>query len=103
VSIELGFIGVLIVLALSYCGLLLANKFAGFGASPQSLAIVSTITLMVSMIPNIGGIIAIITQYIMLKKIKPEGAVIFTMLISIITTVLVVIFAFKMFSDMFTS
>jgi putative effector of murein hydrolase len=95
-TIELGLVGSLLGLGLFFCGLLLANKVTGFGANPAALAVVSTITFLVGLIPSVGGVIAIVSQYVMLKKINPEGAVIFTMLVSIITTALVFAFAAKL-------
>lgn len=100
-TIELGLVGSLCALAIFFCGILLANKVTGFGAPPPSLAIVTVITFMVGLIPTIGGIAGIISQYIMLKKINPQGAVIFTMLVSLITTAFVIVIFSKVFNGLF--
>ena len=94
-TIDLGFVGSLVLLVLLFFGLLLACKVTSFGASAGALAIVTTITFVVGLIPTIGGIAGIVAQYVMLKKIDPQGAAIFTMLISLITTFFV-FFVFTM-------
>jgi hypothetical protein len=101
-TIELGFAGSLIGLAILFCGLLLANKVTSFGASPPSLAVITTITFLVGLIPTIGGVAGVVSQYFMLKKVNPQGPAIFTMLVSIITTIFVVILFTQVFNDIFS-
>lgn len=93
-TIDLGFIGSLVLLVLLFFGLLLACKVTNFNASAPALAIVTVITFGLGLIPSIGGFAGIIAQYVMLKKINPQGTVIFTMFISLITT----FFVFFLFS-----
>lgn len=80
-----------------FCGLLLASKITGFSASASSLFVVSIITILVGSIPIIGSVAGIISQYFMLKKINPEGQVIVTMLVSILTTIPVLLLVFSIF------
>lgn len=98
-TIQFGLIGSLVMLALFFCGLLLANKVTSFGASPASLALVTVITYLVSLIPTIGGVVGIIVQYIMLKKVNPEGSALLTMIVSVITTFLVIAAFFQVSGD----
>jgi len=98
VIIDLGFTYSLIMLVLFYLGLLLACELTSLHATAASLAVVTVITFVVSLIPSIGGIVALISQYIMLKKIDSNGSVIFTMLINIITTFFVLLVFMKMFN-----
>lgn len=93
-TIDLGFIGSLVLLVLLFLGLILACKVTNFNASVAELATVTVITFGLGLIPSIGGFVAIIAQYLMLKKINPQGTVIFTMFVSLITT----FFVFFLFS-----
>jgi len=74
------------MLLILFLGLLLACKVTSFNATAASLAVVTVITFIVGLIPTIGGFVALVAQYFMLKKIDSQGAAIFTMLISILTT-----------------
>jgi hypothetical protein len=99
ITSSFGLVGILVGLAVYFCGILLANKVTDFGASAPSLAVVTVTTFIIGLIPTVGGIVALISQYVMLKKINPQGAVIFTMLVSIITTAFVVFIFAKMFNS----
>jgi len=86
-------VSIIIVIGLNYYCLFYANKLTNFGAPPRSLLIVTIITFLIGTVPTIGLAVSIISQYLMLKKINPDGSVAFTMVIYfIMAAILTLIF-----------
>jgi hypothetical protein len=93
--IELGFLFSLVGLALYFGGLIWANNITDFEATPSKLAIVAVCGFVVTFIPNIGGLLFFIVQYVFLKKLYPQGNVIYLLLVAIPTTALILLIVAK--------
>ena len=89
-NIDLGVVGIVIGVCLTFGGMLLSNKFTGFGASPQGLGVVSLMSVLLSMIPSYGFLVSLIATFFMLKYLSKEG-VILMMIVSWIMMFFIII------------
>ena len=73
--IDLGVIGLIVGVCLSFGGFYLANRITGFGATPAFLAVVTVVSILVCMIPKYGWWLSIIAIFLLLRMASKNGVI----------------------------
>ena len=96
IQIDLGVLGILMTICFSFGGFVLSNKLTGFGASYQALALVATISVLLSLIPSFGWVISLAATFFMLRAQSNNG-VILMMIVSWIMMAIIIAAMVKIF------
>ncbi len=60
---------------LTFGGMFLSSKITNFSGNTAGLAIVSTVSVLLSMIPSYGLLISLIATFFLLRQISKEGVI----------------------------
>jgi len=96
IQIDLGLIGIIVGVCLTFGGMFLSAKITGFASNPGALAIVALISCLLCMIPSYGMLISIVATFFMLKQISNEGVVLM-MIVSWIMMIVILSAVAKIF------
>jgi hypothetical protein len=75
ITVDLGVIGFVFGVCLTFGGLLLSNKVTGFGASPQWLGGVSFVSVLLTIVPSYGMLFSLVGTFFMLRSISKQGII----------------------------
>jgi hypothetical protein len=94
-QLNIGIVGVIIGICLSFGGFYLANRLTNFGSTPSWLAIVAVVSVTTNMIPKCGWIISLVATFLLLKSVSKNG-VFLMMIVSWIMMIVIILILSKL-------